>query len=125
MLLYERRMPIQLFRRAAPFLFWAALLFAYVCAIMPAQEAPKFSSSDKVEHMVAFLTLAILAAFAFPKATVLKVGIWLAVFGAFIEFSQAVPALHRDASVYDWVADVAAICVGLLIVRPLRRIGSA
>jgi len=116
-------MPIQFFRRIAPFLFWGALLFAYVCAIMPAKEAPTFSSSDKVEHMVAFFTLAALAAFAFPRATALRIGLWLAFFGAFIEFSQAIPFLHRDASVYDWVADVVALTVGLAVVNPVRRIG--
>ncbi len=116
-------MPIQLFRRAAPFLFWGALVFAYVCAVMPANEAPSFSSSDKVEHMVAFITLSILAAFAFSRASTLKIGLWLAAFGAFIEFSQAIPMLNRDASVYDWIADVIALSVGLIVARPFRGVG--
>ena len=118
-------MPIQLLRRFAPALFWCALIFAYVCAVMPAKEAPSFSSSDKVEHMVAFLTLAILAGFAYPRAGVLRIGLWLAAFGAFIEFSQAIPVLNRDASVYDWIADVAALGIGLLVVQPFRRVGLA
>jgi len=116
-------MPIPFIRRIAPFLFWAALLFAYVCAVLPRQEAPSFSSSDKVEHMVAFLTLAMLAVLAFPRASALRIGAWLAGFGAFIELSQAIPFLHRDASVYDWLADVAALALGLLLARPFRYIG--
>ena len=118
-------MPIQLFRRYAPLLFWAALLFTYVCAILPSDEAPSFSSSDKLEHMVAFFTLAVLAGFAYPRAQALRIGLWLSAFGALIEFTQAIPFLNRDASVYDWIADTIALTVGLLAVRPFRSIGLA
>ena len=51
---------MDLARRLAKPLFWAALIFAYVAAVIPADEAPKFSASDKVEHMAAFFTLAVL-----------------------------------------------------------------
>ena len=101
-------------------LFWAALIFAYVAAVVPSDEAPSFSVSDKVNHMIAFLTLTVLAGLAWPYARWWKVGLLLAGFGALIEFTQIIPALHRDAELLDWVADSAAILVGLRIISPIR-----
>lgn len=95
--------------------FWAAALFAYIAAVLPHADAPSFSSSDKVEHMVAFFTLAILARFAHPRQSFLVLAGLLGAFGAFIEFSQMIPAVHRDASLYDWYADMAAVAAGLLV----------
>jgi hypothetical protein len=46
--------------------------------------------------------------------------LWLSLFGAFIEVVQAIPALHRDSDVLDWLADTAAAGAILLLVR-LRR----
>ena len=102
-------------RRIAKPLFWAALLFAYVAAIMPAAEAPKIAQSDKVEHMIAFFTLSVLARLGFRAASAMRVVLMLAVFGALIEVTQTIPALHRDGNVADWLADCAAIAAGLLI----------
>lgn len=101
--------------------FWAAALFAYLAAVLPQQEAPSFSSSDKVEHVVAFFTLAVLSRFAHPRWSFLLLAALLGGFGAFIEFSQMIPALHRDASIYDWYADMAAVAVGLLVAGFARR----
>ena len=42
----------------------------------------------------------------------------LSLFGAAIEVVQAIPALHRDSDVSDWLADtIAAVAVVLLLVR--------
>ncbi|MDB5690242.1 MAG: hypothetical protein JWL91_2118 [Sphingomonas bacterium] len=101
-------------RRIAKPLFWAALLFAYVAAIMPAGQAPKIAQSDKIEHMIAFFTLAFLSRLAFRATSAAKVALLLAGFGALIEFTQMIPALHRDGNVADWIADCAAIATGLL-----------
>jgi len=108
--------------RLLKLLFWAALVFAYVAAVMPPADAPIFSRSDKVEHMVAFLTLSLLAGLGWRRLGLLWIGVLLAAFGAFIEFSQMIPALHRDADISDWIADGVAIMVGLLVAslaRPL------
>jgi VanZ family protein len=110
-------------QRIRPFLkplFLAALIFAYVAAIMPSAEAPTFSLSDKVDHMITFFTLAVLAGLAWPRTRWWHVALALAAFGALIEFTQAIPALQRDASVWDWVADVIASLAGLSAAAPLR-----
>jgi VanZ family protein len=104
---------MELLHRIVKPLFWAALLFAYVAAILPQAEAPKIASSDKVEHMIAFVTLALLGKLAYPRMATLTLGLALAGVGALIEFTQMIPALHRDGNIADWIADCAAIVVGL------------
>ena len=99
---------------------WLTALAIYILAVMPANEAPSLGS-DKLEHMAAFLTLAVLAGLALPRLSLLSIGAWLAFFGGGIEITQLIPALHRDASLYDWLADLCAIAGGLLVVSPLRR----
>jgi VanZ family protein len=55
-------------------------------------------------------------------------GVRLSAFGALIEIVQAVPALHRDSSALDWLADTGAVLVVLIVValnrRRERRIGA-
>jgi VanZ family protein len=97
---------------------WLTALAIYILAVMP--QAPSLGS-DKLEHMAAFFTLAVLAGLALPKQSLLSIGAWLAFFGGAIEITQLIPVLHRDASLYDWLADLCAIAVGLLLVSPLRR----
>ena len=101
--------------RAAKALFWAAALFAFIMATLP--HPPHVPASDKVQHMVAFATLALLGSIAYSRLSTLRLLIGLSLFGAFIEVVQAIPALHRDSDVLDWVADTIAAAVLLLILR--------
>jgi len=113
---------MQLRRHLARPLFWAATLFAYVAAILPQSEAPKISASDKVEHMLAFFTISVLVRIGYPAASVRTAWLLLAGFGALIEFTQMIPALHRDAQLSDWIADVTALTIGFLIVAAGERL---
>ena len=106
---------MEILRRTVKPLFWAALLFAYAVAVMPQADAPRIASSDKVEHMIAFLTLSLLGKIAYPRIPAVKVGLLLAGLGAMIEVTQMIPALHRDGNLADWLADCAAILVGLVV----------
>jgi hypothetical protein len=45
----------------------------------------------------------------------------LSLFGAAIELAQAIPALHRDSDIIDWIADTIACGLVLLLVAWLRR----
>ena len=102
-------------------LFWAAALFAFVMAVLPHPPEVPGEPNDKVEHIVAFVTLSILASFAYPATALVQLLIRLSLFGAAIEVVQAIPALHRDSDVWDWVADTLAIAVALIAVWWLRR----
>lgn len=77
--------------------------------------------ADKVEHMIAFGVLGALAILAFPGLSRLRVLLCLSAFGAAIEVFQAIPDLHRDSNVADWIVDtvmVAAVLAVPLLLRP-------
>ena len=103
-------------------LLWAAVLFTFVMAVMP--HPPRFPGdpSDKVQHIIAFATLGLLAAFAYPLVSFLVIAGFLALFGGLIELVQAIPVLNRDSSPIDWVADMAASGTVLIIIRWFRRL---
>jgi VanZ family protein len=98
-------------------LFWAAALFAFVMAILPHPPNIPGNPNDKLQHATAFATLALLGSFAYPAAALVQLLIRLSLFGAAIEVVQAIPVLHRDSDVRDWIADTIAVAVVLLIVR--------
>jgi len=102
-------------------LFWAALAFSYGAAIWPRDGAPSLGGSDKTDHIVAFLVLTLLAALAYPwRSRWINAG-WLSLYGAFIELSQAMPIIGRDADIADWLADSAAIISATVIVLAMQR----
>ena len=103
--------------RTARAAFWGASAFAFVMAVLPHPPELPGHPNDKVEHIVAFATLAALGSFAYPRTSLLKLLAGLSLFGAFIEVVQAIPALQRDSDFWDWVADTAAVLVVLLIVH--------
>lgn len=97
----------------------AAAVLAVVMALAP--HPPSLPSSDKNWHMLAFATLALLAALAYPRQPLFRIGEHLSFLGALIEVLQSIPALHRDCDIKDWIADTIAIAVVLSIVRLIRR----
>jgi len=95
-------------------LFWAAAAFAFAMAVIPHPPDVPGHPSDKIQHIAAFVTLAGLGAWAYPRARLLHLLIGLSLFGALIELVQAIPALHRDSDILDWLADTGA--AGLIVV---------
>ena len=102
-------------------LFWAAAAFAFVMAVLPHPPQVPGEPNDKVQHITAFATLALLGSFAYPATALISLLVRLSLFGAAIEVVQAIPALHRDSDFWDWVADTAAVSVVLLLVWWVRR----
>jgi len=99
-------------RRIAALLFWPALIGAITLAVMPQPPyLPSNALGDKFNHMLAFATLAALAAVGFPAMPRLRVIERLSFLGAMIEVVQSIPALHRDCDIRDWIADTLAIVV--------------
>jgi VanZ family protein len=98
-------------------IFWAATCFAFVMAVVPHPPEIPGEPSDKIQHIAAFATLALLGSFAYPRTGLLKLLAGLSLFGAFIEVVQAIPSLHRDSDVMDWLADTLAATVVLALVR--------
>ncbi len=100
----------------------AAVVFAVTMALLPKPpQLPVDHFGDKFEHMLAFATIALLAAFSYPTARLFRIGERLSFLGALIEVLQSIPSLHRDCDIHDWIADTLAITVVLLIVWAVRR----
>ena len=89
--------------------FWLAAAFAFVMATLPRPPALPGQPSDKVQHVIAFSVLTVLAFTAWPWKCWLRIVIGLSAFGALIEIVQLIPALHRDGDWMDWLADTAAV----------------
>lgn len=105
MTLLRGRVPWRLF-------FLASSVFAFVMAVLPSVSLPG-APPDKLLHVAAFVVLSLLASLAYPSAHLIKLVLGLIAFGALIELEQAIPATGRDASFWDWLADVLAVIVML------------
>ena len=101
-------------------LFWAAAIFAFVMAIVPHPPHVPGEPNDKIQHVIAFATLGALGAWAYARTSLLRIAIGLSLFGALIEVVQAIPMLHRDSDVLDWLADTIACGLVLLLAHWLR-----
>jgi VanZ family protein len=98
-------------------LFWAAATFAFAMAVVPHPPELPGEPNDKIQHMAAFATLGLLGAWAYGRTSLLQLLAGLSLYGAMIELVQAIPALHRDSDIKDWVADTLAAGLVLLLVR--------
>lgn len=101
--------------RSLRFVFWGAAAFAAVMALLPLPPELPVAVGDKAQHMFAFFTLTVLAAGAYPRVSLVQIGIALCVFGAAIELAQLIPMLHRTGDLMDWIADMAAVAAALLL----------
>jgi VanZ family protein len=108
-------------KRLFVFVFWAAWAFALMMALLPHPPQVMGETNDKVQHIVAFVTLSVLASLAYPQAGLARIGLLLSFYGAAIEVLQAIPVLHRDSSFWDWVADTGAVIVTLALVHLCLR----
>ncbi|AOL93014.1 hypothetical protein [Porphyrobacter sp. LM 6] len=102
-------------------LFWLALAFTLVMALLPQPPALPGTLSDKVLHVIAFAVLTLLAALAYPERRLGEVFLAMAALGALIEVVQLIPHLGRDAEWADWLADCGAVLAVLALVRVSRR----
>ncbi len=99
--------------------FWLCVFGAVTLALLP--QPPHFEEvGDKVQHMIAFGTMALIGSFAFPGMSKLRIGERLSFLGALVEVAQSIPALHRDCNIRDWIADTLAIVVVLVALHLLR-----
>jgi hypothetical protein len=102
---------------AAP-AFWLSLAGAVTLALLP--HPPELHElGDKAQHMLAFGTLALLGALAFPRFPKVHLAERLSFLGALVEVLQAIPALHRDCDIRDWMADTIAIAAVLVLLHLL------
>ena len=101
-------------------IFWTAMVFAFVMAVLPHPPQLPGAPSDKVQHIAAFLVLGALASLAYPRTSPVYLATALSLFGAVIELVQLIPALNRDGDPIDWIADTAAAGLMLIFLHWLR-----
>ncbi len=101
--------------------FWAAATFALVMALLPHPVRLPSDPGDKVQHIIAFLTLGALGRMAFAKGSGWALLAGLSLFGAAIELLQGIPVLNRDSDAVDWLADTLAAGIAILATSRLRR----
>ena len=95
--------------RVAQFMFWATLIFTFICAVLPPQHVFHIFKWDKAEHFLAFYVLTALAVAAFPRGNLVIIAAALSAFGALIELVQGLSFVGRDRDFEDWVTDTVAI----------------
>lgn len=102
--------------------FIAAASFALVMALLPQPPPVPGQLTDKFQHVTAFAVLTLLACAGWPAVRTRTIVVGLTAFGAMIELAQMIPALHRDASSLDWVADAMAVVITVGIALAIRRV---
>lgn len=103
-------------------IFVVALIGTLIAAILPAASAPTFGGSDKLNHIAAFITLSVLAAWAWPRIRLWWIAVLMSAIGGMIELVQAMPIVARDAEWADWYADTLAAVATLAIVAVFRGV---
>jgi len=113
-------MPLErLLRIALP----VVLVFTLFMALSPHPPAtPVDRLGDKFQHSMAFVTLALMARFAYPRASAWRILERLVLFGAAIEVFQNIPSLHRTCDWRDWLADTLAAGLTLALCAAGRRV---
>lgn len=105
--------------------FWSALIFALIMATLPQPPALPGEFNDKIQHVLAFLALAALAPFAYPRLRLFTIFLGLSLVGGLIEIVQMIPDLGRRPSLTDWLADIAATAAMLIVIGAFRAVRSA
>lgn len=97
--------------------FWLAAAVTLTFALLPHPPSVMGDAGDKVQHVLAFGVLSLLAAGYYGLDRARLIFISLAALGGLIEVLQMIPALHRDAEWLDWAADCAAVLTTLVACR--------
>lgn len=102
-------------------LFWLAVGFTLIMALLPKPPVLPGEPTDKIQHILAFITLTILSLIAAPWWRGVQRILLLSSFGALIELLQAIPSLHRSSDSADWLADTVAVVITFGIATLLHR----
>jgi VanZ family protein len=100
-------------------LFWIACAAVAVLTLMPSEQLPTalFSWWDKLQHALAFGTLALLGGLAYSP---LRAAAGVLIFGVAIEIVQEASG-WRHGDVVDALADGVGVAAGLIVATWLSR----
>lgn len=102
-------------RRLATASFVIGVVAVAVLSLVPLQAIPGMDVSDKAQHLIAYLCLALAGGIAFPgRRSLLVMGLGLVLFGVSLELAQSfIPG--RFASVVDAAANTLGVALGLTL----------
>lgn len=86
-------------------------------AFRPAPRVEPGLPWDKLHHAAAFLLLTVLVGKGWPRLGPVALTAVMLAAGIGIELIQGLPAIGRDADVWDVVADAVGVAAGLLALR--------
>lgn len=86
-----------------------------VSSLVPARDLPHLRVSDKLEHLVAYASLAIWFGGLLPPRRYLALGLALLALGGGIEIVQGLMGLGREADWHDFYADALGAALGLAL----------
>ena len=115
-----RRYPLYRYQTLFKGLFIVTAVAIYILAVLPQDQAPHFSWSDKANHIFAFVVLGLLFRLGF-RLNGWKILAVLILFGISIEVSQYFTPT-RSAEWADIGADTIGSLIGLKLYKYLRRI---
>lgn len=104
-------------------LFWLLAAAVLFLALVPGPLGA-IIPSDAERHYLAFLVLPAVAAYAWPRVPTLVMWLVFVAFGGAIELLQFAMRLGREADWGDWINDMTAITVSLVVcamIFPRRR----
>jgi VanZ family protein len=100
--------------------FAVVVLLSLAILLAPGSDVPPSPPGvDKLVHGGLFLALAVSGRWAGVRWRVLAV--LLPVYAAASELLQTIPALHRDGTIGDWLADTVGAVIGLVLWSLLSR----
>jgi VanZ family protein len=100
--------------------FAVVVLVSLAVLFAPGRDVPPSPYGvDKLVHGGLFLALALSGSWAGMRRRVLAV--LLLLYAAASELIQTIPALQRDGSIGDWLADAVGVLLGLLLWSVLAR----
>jgi VanZ family protein len=100
--------------------FAVVVLVSLAILFAPGSDVPPSPPGvDKLVHGGLFLALAVSGRWAGVRGQALAV--LLPLYAAASELLQTIPALHRDGTLGDWLADVVGAGIGLLLWSLLGR----
>lgn len=104
----------------AKMLFWLLAAAVLFLALVPGPLGA-IIPSDAERHYLAFLVLPAVAAYAWPRVPILIMWVVFVAFGGAIELLQSLMGLGREAEWSDWINDMVAITVSLVVGAVILR----
>lgn len=101
-----------------------ALVVAAIAMTPGSMGAPTLFGRDKLDHLSAFAAITLVARSGWPDQSRWLTAVIVLLYGVAIEFGQSLDFVGRTASVFDIMANMIGIALGLSVAWSLNRLRS-